>query len=185
MKRWLIILCGLFISTQLSAWETKLILYRPFIRLNEGLLQIKHKVDSQCFKPSEKIIRQDAWSCETNSEILDPCFINAAGDSSQMLCPQSPWQSSAILLNVPSLNHFNLHTEMDMSKQLPWAVELENGTHCLRTHKSGYIDNLPVNYQCQNHQQLIGGIQRCKEQWTSLLASQEDIDEVRIKKVWF
>lgn len=185
MKRWLIIVACFFLSPPTQAWETELNLYRPFIRLDEGLLRISQTVEGKCLKASEKIVRPNAWRCQSHDKILDPCFINASTDKKQMICPRSPWQSTAVLLKAESLTSISLHAPVDMSKNLPWALELEGGLRCLRSTQSGYIDNLPVNYQCQNHYQLIGGIHRCKEQWTSLLANQQEINEVAIKKVWF
>ena len=69
-----------------------------------------------------------------------------------------------------------------MSRSMPWAVELIDGTRCLIIGKD---KNKPYRYHCQHQQFLMGNIYRCKGIWEIYLKNQQQYKTAYIKKAWF
>ncbi|MDI1351466.1 MAG: hypothetical protein PSV35_01650, partial [bacterium] len=77
MQRVLLMLLCLY-SLAASAGDTVLKLYRPYGEAIEQIVPvIKTKISGQCDAQSRLIVREDAWRCQAQGRIFDPCFVKA------------------------------------------------------------------------------------------------------------
>jgi len=177
---------ALLASSSLYAQDTELNLFRPFGKAAPQSDATSKAIEGECWQQSQRIKREDAWRCNANGAVHDPCFIKQYGDHRQALCAQAPWDSSTVLLNLANPADNTQHLELDMSQTYPWAVELQNGEKCLSVDEGSTADGLPIHYQCNNQAQLIGHLQRCKTEWTMLRRSGNgQVETVPIARVWF
>ena len=185
VQRVLIVLL-FFCSFFVSADDTVLKLYRPFGDVRDQIAPIvTNKLAGQCVGQSQLIVREDAWRCQAEGKIFDPCFVKMAGNKKQAVCPQSPWTADSVQIDVHSpLNNEN-HTTLDMSRVFPWAIELANGEHCQAIESNEVYDAMPVRYRCSNHNLLVGYLQRCKTVWSMLEKTPEGVITVELSKAWF
>lgn len=179
-----ILLC--FSSFLASAGDTVLKLYRPFGDVvDQAQPVVKAKLSGQCFSQSQLIWREDAWRCQTEGKIYDPCFVKTAGKKMEAVCPQSPWVGDSIQIEVSApLINVN-HTTLDMSRAFPWAIELVNGERCQAISTNEIVDNMPVRYRCSDSNVLIGYLQRCKTVWSMLEKTSGGVVSVDFSRAWF
>lgn len=184
-QRVLIVLLSI-VALSSSAAETVLKLYRPF---GEAIEQVSPKaaviLAGSCSGQSQLIVREDAWRCQVEQTVYDPCFIKTAPASRQLICPSSPWSSEAVAIDVAAPLDNSQHLTLDMARALPWAVELTNGEYCQAVISSSTVDSMPVRYQCSNNQVLIGHLQRCKAPWSMLEQTAAGVVTAAFKKAWF
>ncbi|KTD46456.1 hypothetical protein [Legionella quateirensis] len=180
----LVLLC--FCSFLATAGDTVLKLYRPFGEVVEQVAPvIKSKLTGACFTQSRLILREDAWRCQAEGKIYDPCFVKAGSKQMEALCPQSPWEGDSVLIQVSApLNNEN-HSTLDMSRAFPWGIELANGEHCQAIEPSEVYDAMPIRYRCSNHNVLIGYLQRCKTVWSMLEKTPQGVVTVEFTRAWF
>ena len=116
---------------------TQVSLYRPH---NDGEVNPELVVDQtlkgQCQLPSNANDgNPEAFRCVARSESgipWDPCFILSGGLDRSVICIDTPWSTSVTLMHVKRFP--DERNDLDRS-ELPWAVELSNGYHCLvRSH---------------------------------------------------
>lgn len=175
-----------FCSFAALADDTVLKLYRPYGEATEQSHPvIKKKLIGHCDAQSQLILREDAWRCQAEGSVYDPCFAKIGASSKEVICPQSPWigDSTAITVTKP-LNNAQ-HSTLDMSTAYPWAIELSNGARCQAVETTDFFDNMPIRYQCANEAVLIGFLQRCKTVWSMLKKNNTGVETVDFKKVWF
>lgn len=139
--------------------HTDVRLYRPFESAPlQTMLKLSSAVTGNCAHPSQIDSREDAWRCEVNQQTYDPCFVKKYVEKQQLICPQAPWSSKAVVIHVPHAMPEDNGKQLDMSTHLPWALQLVDGTQCQRySHERAYL--------CQNGGSLMGEIQRCKAIW--------------------
>jgi hypothetical protein len=167
----------------LYAEDTQLKLYRPFGEVNQI---IKEKQEGPCWQQSQRIKREDAWRCMVKDKVYDPCFIKQFGSKKEAICPESPWASNSVALDLTNPADNSQHAVLDMSTTYPWAIELSSGEKCLAVDEGGVFDGLPVHYQCDTQNVLIGHLQRCKSLWTILQRRGDgQVETVNITKAWF
>lgn len=160
--------------------------YQPFASapLQETLM-VKQRVEGQCHQGSLVTERADAWRCSAYGQSLDPCFVRRYKDRTHLLCPTSPWQQDAIEVVI---NHslFPNRTPLDMSRALPWTVELTNGTYCrkLKPEEQNH-DGEVKKYACNNGEYLVGDFYRCKNLWEIFSSNHGDYETVWVKRAWF
>jgi len=175
-----------FCTFIVKADDTVLKLYRPFGDVTDQISPtIKISLTGNCFAQSRVIIREDAWRCESEGKIYDPCFVKAGNDRKEAVCPQSPWvgDSVEIVVNSPLNNEQN--TTLDMSRTFPWAIELTNGEHCQAIDTNELYDSMPIRYKCTDNNLLFGYLQRCKTAWSMLEKRPEGVVTVTLAKAWF
>ncbi|MDF1929842.1 hypothetical protein PGH45_06880 [Legionella pneumophila] len=81
----LVLLCFFFLA---SASDTVLKLYRPFGDVFEQAPPVVKKIMSgQCYEQSRIIIREDAWLCQAEGQLFDPCFVKAGSKKMEAVCP--------------------------------------------------------------------------------------------------
>lgn len=185
MQRVLLILLG-FCSFLVRADDTVLKLYRPFGEVMEQIAPIvKSSLSGQCHMQSLLLVRENTWRCIAEGKVFDPCFAKAGGNQKKVLCPQSPWTKDSVEIEVsePLINEH--HIALDMSRALPWGIELVNGELCLAIESNEHYDSMPVRYRCSNQNLLIGYLQRCKAIWSMLEKTPKGVVIAEFKKVWF
>ncbi|CEG58215.1 hypothetical protein [Legionella fallonii] len=175
-----------FCSFVVFADDTVLKLYRPFGEVVDQVPpSVKNVLQGYCDTQSQLIIREDAWHCQAEGKIFDPCFVKLAGNKMEAVCPQSPWVGDSVQINVATpLNNDN-HVTLDMSRVFPWAVELVNGEHCQAVAPNEVYDSMPIRYRCSNQNVLIGYLQRCKSIWSMLEKTPEGVITVEFRRAWF
>ncbi|TAL63416.1 MAG: hypothetical protein EPN84_05040 [Legionella sp.] len=186
LQRVLLVLL-LFCSFFTFAGDTVLKLYRPYGEVvDQAPLVVKTTLTGLCTKQSQRIQREDAWRCEADGTIYDPCFVRAGAlYVKDLVCPQSPWTGDSVQIKVESpLNNQN-HKTLDMSRAFPWAIELANGERCQAVDADKVFDGMPVRYQCAENNVLIGYLQRCKTEWSMLEKTAAGVKSVSFKRVWF
>jgi hypothetical protein len=175
-----------FISTIALAEDTVLKLYRPFGDVTEQApVLVKSNLKGHCFAQSQLILREDAWRCQAEGKVYDPCFAKETGKNKEVVCPQSPWigDSVRIVVNEQLSNVF--HKPLDMSRTYPWAIELINGEQCLAVNSGEVFDSMPIRYNCSDKHVLIGYLQRCNPVWSMLEKTPKGVVSVNFRKAWF
>lgn len=149
----------------------------------------KHKpaLKGFCREQSHHIKREDAFRCDAEGKILDPCFIHPHKKNHTAACIPSPWADMEQNIELhQTLSHSNQAT-LDMSKAYPWAVVLKkNNIKCLSFHKDGdLIDGMKVRYRCLDQSYLVGHLQRCDPNWSILMYKNGQFSHEKIKLAWF
>ncbi|MBA2657135.1 MAG: hypothetical protein H0U70_09170 [Tatlockia sp.] len=183
MLRGLIIFFSLIGSFYAFAKDTELKLYRPFI--NQTELQIRKNQPGECWQQSQRIKREDAWRCQAEEKIFDPCFIKPSTHEKELFCPDSPWVKNGLMINLASPLNNSQHRSLDLSEAFPWAVELKSGEKCEAVDEGQVYDGLQVHYRCNNQSLLLGHVQRCDAQWSILQHSPKGVETAIIAKAWF
>jgi len=101
--------------------KTKLVVYTPFTNASPSDGQFLNVLHGTCNEYSKIARRPDALKCETDSGFkMDPCFLS--DDEKSVICKQTPWQTSAIYMDLP--NNFNLNNiETHNHKHIiPWGI---------------------------------------------------------------
>jgi hypothetical protein len=182
-----VLLVALVLASHLAFGEnTVLKLYRPFGEAQEQAIpKPVRSLSGQCLGQSLLNVREDAWRCQAEGKIFDPCFLKAVGPKTQVLCPKSPWAVESVAISVPSALNGAEHTSLDMSVALPWAVELVNGARCQAIESNEVFDGMPVHYRCSDNTILLGHLQRCKATWTMLEKTPKGVETAIFKRAWF
>jgi hypothetical protein len=176
------------------ASDTILRLYKPFsTNPTEKMTSAMQKVyKGQCGQQSQKISREDAWRCQYEDKVVDPCFIKAYGNHKEAFCPQSPWKGNGIpannediLIQLESPVESLKPLDLDFSTDFPWGLELVNGKKCLAVEPGRFFDNMPIRYRCNDQSELFGNLQRCKDMWSILQVNNGVVETVEIIKAWF
>lgn len=175
-----------FCSFLANAGDTVLKLYRPYGEVrDQAPLTIKTKLVGQCTVPSRLITREDAWRCQAEGKVYDPCFVKLGVKNTEVICPQSPWvgDSVHISVNTPLVNQ--QQQSLDMSTTFPWAVELMNGERCQAVDEGTTFDQMPIRYRCSQNNVLIGYLQRCRAEWSMLEKTADGVKTVSFSRAWF
>jgi len=169
-----------------AAEETQLEFYRPFGNESEYQLVVGRHMVGECSQQSLHIKREDAWRCQAEGKTYDPCFMKEYGDHKAVICPQSPWNTTSVQIDLPRAADNSQHESLDMSQTYPWAVELDSGEKCQAIDEGRVFDGMPIHYQCDSQTVLLGHLQRCKTQWSILKQDvRGQINRVLIEKAWF
>ncbi|MFT4060585.1 MAG: hypothetical protein QM652_13705 [Legionella sp.] len=173
-------------SFVVAANGTLLKLYRPYGDVIEQAAPvIKKTVQGHCLGQSRLIVREDAWRCEADGTIYDPCFVKTGNKRTEALCPHSPWVGDSVLIKMSSPINNEQNKTLDMSRAYPWGIELTTGERCLAIHLEEFYEQMPIRYRCANHNVLFGYLQRCKNVWSMLEKTPEGVVTVKLTKVWF
>lgn len=183
-QRVLLVMLVLY-SFHAQAENTVLKLYRPFGEEGGTQPHITQQLRGQCSTQSQLILREDAWRCQVEDKIFDPCFIKLGPQQTSLLCPSSPWLNDNVQINVGSPLDNEEHQTLDMSRTYPWAVELSNGEHCQAIALGESYDSMPVRYRCPGQNILVGTIQRCNPQWSMLEKTSDGVVIRELRKAWF
>lgn len=177
------ILCPMW----LFAGNTELCFYRPLtVTSKHPMMSIAEKKEGQCTAQSQRIRREDAWACmAADGVVYDPCFVSRFGSHLEAVCLQTPWSLQGVQIIVATPLDDSQHELLDMSRTLPWAVELANGDKCEAIQTSEEYDGLPVHYRCEQGATLIGHVQRCTHPWKILQHGVTGVVTTEIAKAWF
>ncbi|MFA6303356.1 MAG: hypothetical protein WC627_09535 [Legionella sp.] len=168
------------------AADTVLKLYRPFGEAVEQVSPMVVKtIAGQCISQSTLILREDAWRCQAEGKMYDPCFVKTIGANTDVICPQSPWVGDSVRIQVANQINNDHNTSLDMSTAYPWAIELSTGEKCQAIESSQFVEGMPVRYRCSNSNYLFGHLQRCESQWSMLEKTHNGVETVALSKVWF
>jgi hypothetical protein len=183
MKR--VSLTGLFFySLTLFADDTGLKLYRPFDS-EQGVVPVKTIKQGRCDAQSKLILREDAWRCQVDDKIFDPCFAKSGSKEMDLVCPVSPWSHEGVTIHVSTPLNSEEHQPLDMSRTFPWAIELVSGERCQAIEPGASFDSMPVRYRCSNGNELVGSIQRCNPSWSMLEKTPKEVVTMDLKQAWF
>lgn len=183
MHRSTLLIFMLYCAADVFANDTVLNLYRPFA---DNELSMTEHQKGRCLHQSLRIQREDAWHCVTHTGVVhDPCFSKRFGSKWRVVCVDSPWASSGIPMTLDTPLDEGHQTLLDMSRTLPWAIELNNGERCWSVESQQTYDGLSVRYQCLGDVVLLGDAHRCSPVWTILRRDGREISLVEIVKVWF
>ena len=186
MRRVVVLIFAILGSFCLFAEDTELKLYRPFgDSVQQAPLVIKEVISGQCWQQSQRIKREDAWRCVAEGKVYDPCFVKQFGSHTQALCPHSPWVGDSVQINLSTPVDNSQHAQLDMSRALPWAIELTTGEKCQAIDEGGIYEGLPIRYQCDSQTVLIGHVQRCKATWSILQHRTEGLSTATVARAWF
>ena len=168
------------------AKDTELNLYRPYTDTSKHpTVMAAVQKTGQCGQQSEHVKREDAFRCEVEGRIYDPCFVKPNGSRQEAVCPESPWSSAGVIITVAGVLDSYGHDSLDMSRTFPWAIELSSGQKCQAIDSFEKYDGLPVRYQCEGNSVLIGHVQRCASEWKMLQRGPAGVSTVLIERAWF
>ena len=186
MRGTVVVILLMVVSRILCANDTELNLYRPLTETTKHpFLTVLEQKSGKCLKQSQLLVREDAWRCVANGKTYDPCFVQRFGAHLNAICPESPWSSRGVHITVDSPLDNSQHNTLDMSRTLPWAIELTNGEKCKAVESGERYDALPVHYRCDKEAVLIGHVQRCSTTWKILQHNANGVTTVEIDKAWF
>jgi hypothetical protein len=139
-------------------------------------IHIRRTADGECWTGSAADSRPDAWRCFLGDNILDPCFSNAGGTSTFVLCAEDPWSSVVRLaLTKPLPQDMANEASDDPTAKHPWAIKLDDGKKCVAfTGATGAIAGIGVSYGCDGGGFLAGEPHRGKQTWTIFYGSSYD-----------
>lgn len=182
MKPFFLFIFILF-SLKAYSYETMLKLYRPFHHFSQSN-HIK-TLKGDCLQQSKLAKREDAFRCQVDDAVYDPCFANVYRDPHGLYCPETPWNAAATQITSETQLDNSAYSPVDMSRGFPWGLVLEDGTHCIAIESEESIDQQAVKYQCEDKRVLIGHIQRCKPIWSILAKGDGVIKTENIQVAWF
>lgn len=175
-----------FCSFVVMASDTVLKLYRPYGEaVDQAPLTVKNELSGYCFAQSQLNVREDAWRCQAQGTIYDPCFVHSGRKKTEVICPQSPWVGESVRILVAEPLNNQGHKTLDMSRALPWAIELVNGERCQALETKEQFDGMPVRYRCSGENLLVGYLQRCRNEWSMLEKTPTGVNTVALKRAWF
>ncbi len=161
-------------------------LYHPY---NKAPYQVTPEINANlkgyCLEQSGADQRKDAWKCVANQTIYDPCFTIPNTNPQKLICPNSPWEAQATLLQVQGSLDNSSHAELDMSTSPPWALELLDGTRCLILTEKHTHQGETLSYYCNGNRYLLGRLKRCYNFWQIYLRDGPNFHLVKIKRAWF
>lgn len=169
------------------AADTNLNLYRPFAETTKHVpVTIESTQKGSCNSQSDRIKREDAWHCVSERGVTyDPCFSKRFIDDQKVVCPKSPWTGTSVQLELNQRLDEHDMRALDISRTMPWAIELVSGEHCLSVASNQSIDGLPVNYRCMNGVELLGEAHRCSPVWTILRHDASGTSMAELASAWF
>lgn len=186
MLQTLVLFLLMLISITVNAMETELKFYHPWAEsIKHPSVTVTEQKSGECWQQSHIIKREDAWRCKAEGKIYDPCFIPPFSHDEPAICPQSPWSSSGIQINLSSPANASQQEALDMSTTFPWAVELTNGEKCQAVNEDKLYDGLPVRYHCDRNTELFGHVQRCNNPWKILQHGADGVSTAQIARAWF
>lgn len=186
MKREVILFFAILWSMTVFAEETELSLYRPMSDVTEHLsIKIAAKASGECVQQSQLIKREDAWRCVAEGKVYDPCFVKPSSGRLDAVCTETPWSNKGTQITVATPLDNKWHQSLDMSRTLPWAIELASGEKCQAIETTAQYDGLPVHYRCDRNSELIGHVQRCDSTWKMLQHAANGVETAQITRAWF
>jgi hypothetical protein len=171
---------------------TELRLFAPYSggRLASCLV-VAQRLEGRCFARSvASPARPDAWRCEVDSAILDPCFLDVMGDPDVLACARDPFEGEVLeLVLVEALPETPSPEDPRYELAEPWTLVVDGGVFCtLFTGATGPVAGLRISYGCDDGSSLLGAVDRAGEWWRIFRLGAErrpSIERVRIVEAWF
>jgi hypothetical protein len=182
----IIIICSTgFTASHITT--TQVAIFKAFVQhdnLNPNLI-VTQRTSGNCWTQSlANSGRPDAWRCQTNTLIMDPCF----QDNKTLACVVSPWVKKVSILELNSVLPETSVKKLNTQKAIPWALELTDGQRCtFLTGSTGAVNGMRINYGCSPDTHIIGDLDRSNYIWKAHehKLGNRAIREVDVKKVWF
>ncbi len=153
---------------------TRITVYRPF---TNGKLSPRLKVvrtaKGHCFSGSVADPRRDAWRCQFENAIADPCFSDPKVPV-WVACPEdgSPFGTRVVRLALSKSLPKSLGNRGNAGQGNPWAVKLASGKVCtFLTGATFAFRGRRVNYGCDKTTFLAGSPERSGSTWTITLGT--------------
>jgi hypothetical protein len=167
--------------------DTQLNLYRPFAESSKHEpVSIIETIKGDCMQQSERTQREDAWRCVSRvGHVYDPCFSKRFDTEARVVCPQSPWSGRSIEIMLDKPLDESDQKLLDMSRNLPWAIQLADGERCISVASNTIYDGVQVQYRCSQSTVLLGDAHRCSPTWSILKHDKTGTSVADIAVVWF
>ncbi len=177
MRRALFLSAALLLSAVAAGAATRatrVTVYRPFVhgKLAAGL-KVVRTAKGQCFSGSVADPRSDAWRCQFENTIADPCFSDKKIPS-WVACPEdgSPFGTRVVRLALSKSLPKSLGNGGGAGQGNPWAVKLAGGEICtFLTGATFAFHGRRVNYGCAKTTFLAGSPERSGPTWTIILGT--------------
>jgi hypothetical protein len=175
------------ISGAFSQTPTQIKIYQAYIKpnvLNPNLIVAQRYQGSCEVKSFSTGGRTDAWRCQSNNIIMDPCF----QDGTTLACLVHPWSNKVTVIEPKEPLQKALAKQVAVTG-LPWALELSNGQRCtFLSGNSTIVNQSRVNYTCSGYTyNIIGDVDRTSTPWTVNVYNTENghIEKVAVHTAWF
>lgn len=175
----MLLCCGI---AQVSCAQTEVLLYNAFGNSPKQVTLSPAKATrGECLSRSRLSPRDDAWRCIAGAKIHDPCYVRTFVKRNEVICPQVPWQASAVTILLGRELPQPRET-VDAFKQAPWIMELADGQKCILSNAQG-----KQQYICSNHDVINSRLQRCKGTWKVLVQNPSGAQSQLkpVEKVWY
>ncbi len=172
---------------------TQLRVFTPSValRLAAGVEVVAH-AEGSCFARSlASPGRPDAFRCEAEAAILDPCFLDPMGEAGLLYCALEPFSLEVVeLAPVDGMPEpLEVPADPDYPSARAWALVLEGGQRCtLLTGASAGIAGLRIEYGCDDGSAVVGPIDRSLPVWRVFHRADHgaaSLDRVVVVQAWF
>jgi hypothetical protein len=172
---------------------TQLRVFTPSVagRLAAGVEVIGH-AEGPCFARSlASPGRPDAYRCEADAAILDPCFHDPMGGAGLLYCAPEPFSLEVVeLAPVDGLPEpLDVPADPDYPSARAWALVLEAGQRCtLLTGATAGIAGMRIDYGCDDGSAVVGPIDRSLAVWRVFHRADHgaaSLDRVVVVQAWF
>jgi hypothetical protein len=172
---------------------TQLRVFTPSVagRLAAGVAVVAH-AEASCFARSlASTGRPDAYRCEADDAILDPCFLDPMGGAGLLYCALEPFSLEVVeLALVDGLPEpLDVPADPDYTSARAWALVLEGGQRCtLLTGATAGIAGLRIDYGCDDGSAVLGPIDRSLPVWRVFHRADHgaaSLDRVVVVQAWF
>lgn len=170
IKPWMMASALCATSVEASTLETDVVLYNAFSPAPFHLtLNPQEALKGECLTHSKISPRGDAWRCLSGSRIFDPCYVRVYTQRQEVICPVAPWKTEGTRITL-GRELPQPEVSIDMTQQMPWAMQLVNGKTCLQVNETGK----PL-YQCDTYGLVDATLHRCKGLWRVIMQSPNEI----------
>jgi hypothetical protein len=141
--------------------------------------------------------RPDAFDCTGESgQIYDPCFENpflSPDEPAELACVTDPFSTEVVVLIVEDALPREKEAPAGLGQDpfapwdLPWALELANGDHCMLLHGTLYqLAGQVVYYSCEQNGAVLGVVDHGQPVWTVNYLADRDIASrlVDVRVAW-
>jgi hypothetical protein len=155
-------------------------------------LTVASTIEGICnFESSIASTRPDAWGCNTDGGVLDPCFENpflASDKPGQLACFDTPFSTDVVLLTLTSPLSRQKEGAAEAGADdaqsttaestigpwdLPWAIELANGDRCaLMRGTLFFMAGQTIYYGCERGGTILGEPDRSQPVWVVSYAAE-------------
>ena len=187
----MLVIAALGAAAAAAAGRTQVNVYRAFTRSGQPTVPTL-RVHGRCLGGSDTINRRDAWRCQSQQFIYDPCFSSRRARG-VVICPaRGLFHGWAIRIKLSRKlpREGGNAGRPDRTRGLPWALVTASGWRCrLITGATTVVHGQRRNYTCKGTKNnLWGAPDRHRRSWTIFYASQGATHlrrRTQLTTVWF